>query len=197
MIGRPRDPAAGHAIVETTITLLAKRGYSCLTIDEIAHEAGVSKATIYRRWPSKLPLVLDAVRELTDERVPTPNTGTVEGDLVAVLDSYVTVLNTPLGVALARLLADAASCPQLRHAVHTGLVVRRQLALRTILERGVTTGEVRPDAAEQLDLVLELGTAALFHRLLVSDRPLDTEFAFQVVRLLQFGIGPAGDPVRK
>lgn len=189
MLGRPRDPSAGRSILDATIALLAKKGYSCLTIDEVAHEAGVSKATIYRRWPSKLPLVLDAVRELTDAHVPTPDTGSVEGDLVAVVERYVEVLNTPLGVALARLLADAAPDPQLRRAVHDGLVVRRQRALRAILERGVASGEIRPDAVGDLDLVLELGTAALLHRLLVSDQPLDRAYALHVVRLLEHGIG--------
>ena len=189
MIGRPRDPAAGRAILDATIDLLAEKGYSCLTIDEVAHRAGVSKATIYRRWHSKLPLVLEAVQDGADSKVPVPNTGTVEGDLLAVVESYVEVLTTPLGVALARLLADAAPDPVLRSAVHEGLVLRRQRALRTILERGVATGEIRADAHDDLDLVLELGSAALLHRLLVSDRPLDKAYAVKIVRVLEHGIG--------
>ena len=187
-LGRPRNPNADRSILDATVELVAERGYARLTIDEIAQRAKVGKATIYRRWPSKLPLVIDAVREISDEQVPMPDTGTLHGDVQQLLESFITALTAPLGQALVRLLADAAPDPQLRHTVYEELIVRRQQALRTILERGIANGEMRADA--DVDLVLELGTAALLHRLVVSDRPLDLDFASRVVDLLLSGVAP-------
>jgi len=188
--GRPRNPDVDQAIIRVTVELLAERGYSGLTVDEIAQRAHVGKATIYRRWPSKLPLVIEAVRAVGEEQVATPDSGTVQSDVLEVLESFIAALHTPLGRALVRLLADAAPDPSLRHIVYEELILRRQTALRVILERGIAKHELREDA--DLDLALELGTAALLHRLVVSDRPLDVDYATRVAELLLKGLAPPG-----
>ena len=80
--GRPRSEEAHRAIVEATLTLLDEGGYTALTIEAVAERAGVGKTTIYRRWPSKLELVVEAVGEL---RPPGPpdDTGSLAGDFAA------------------------------------------------------------------------------------------------------------------
>jgi AcrR family transcriptional regulator len=179
---------AVQAILDATLSLLGERGYSRLTMDEIAQRARVGKATIYRRWPSKLPLVLDSVRGVSDEQLTAPDTGSLDTDVLTLFGAFIEALRLPLGQALVRLLADAAPDPELRHVVYDELIRRRQLALRVILERGIARGEIRPDT--DVDLVLELGSAAILHRLIISDEPLDLEYGARVAQMLLTGLRP-------
>ena len=174
---------AVQAILDATLSLLGERGYSRLTMDEIAQRARVGKATIYRRWPSKLPLVLDSVRGVSDEQLTAPDTGSLDTDVLTLLGTFIEALRLPLGQALVRLLADAAPDPELRHVVYDELI-----RLRVILERGIARGEIRPDT--DVDLVLELGSAAILHRLIISDEPLDLEYGARVAQMLLTGLRP-------
>jgi len=157
-------------------------------MDEIAHRARVGKATIYRRWPSKLPLVIDAVRDFGDGELGAPDTGALDTDIFALLDTFIAALRQPLGKALVRLLADAAPDPELRHVVYDELIRRRQGTLRVILERAITRKEIRENV--DIDMVLELGSAAVLHRLIISDEPLDLEYGARVARMLLLGLRP-------
>lgn len=186
--------AAERSILDATLFLLGDRGYSRLTMDEIAQRAHVGKARIYRRWPSKLPLVIDAVREASDGELGPPDTGRLDSDIFELLQNFIEALHQPLGLALVRLLADAAPDPGLRHVVYEQLIRRRQEVLRVILERAVARGEIREDV--DVDMVLELGSAAILHRLIISDEPLDLEYGKRVARLLLRGLQPAPDPER-
>src|SRR5438270_13278542 len=86
--GRPRSAEADAAIREATVDLLAQEGYAGLTMSGVAHEAGVSTATLYRRWHSKLELVID-VLAMRAEESPVPDTGTLEGDCRSMLQILV------------------------------------------------------------------------------------------------------------
>ena len=70
--GRPRDPAADRAILQATIELLGEEGYEGLSIEAVAARAGVGKTTVYRRWPSKEPLVVDAIKRYKSPEDPQP-----------------------------------------------------------------------------------------------------------------------------
>src|SRR4051794_14396378 len=84
--GRPRDPQRRRAILEAALALVAEVGYDRTTIDAIAHRAGASKPTLYRRWPRGKPeLVADAIRERHAEASQTPDTGSLRGDLLALV----------------------------------------------------------------------------------------------------------------
>src|SRR5215467_9626364 len=93
--GRPRDPSADRAILEATLTLLAEQGYAELVLLDVAKRAGVSTATLYRRWPSKAPLVLDALRTLI-LTVPLPDTGGTRQDLIVFLTERMQTFGSPL-----------------------------------------------------------------------------------------------------
>jgi AcrR family transcriptional regulator len=188
--GRPRDPAADRAILEATVELLGERGYGGLRIEDVARRARVGKATVYRRWPSKLPLVLEALARASEEQVPFPDTGDLVGDITVLLERFVAALGTPFGRALTRLLGEAAPDPALRAAVHAELIQRRQQALRRVIERGILSGVLRPDL--DVDLVLELGTAVVLYRLLVGDRPVELDVVKEVLDLLLTGIASPG-----
>src|SRR5260370_16007651 len=115
--GRPRSQEADRAILTATVELLAERGLTAMSIEEVAARAGVGKTTIYRRWPSKGLLALDAFVASFREQQPLPDTGTLRGDLVAALRAWVrAVTRTPMGSMLTGLIAEAQHDPALRGA---------------------------------------------------------------------------------
>src|SRR3712207_9240031 len=83
--GRPRDPSRDGVIRAAILRLLAEVGYGALTMDAVAAEAGVGKATIYRRWRTKQDLVADTITELNDRTVVPADTGSLEGDRKSVV----------------------------------------------------------------------------------------------------------------
>src|SRR3954454_22579107 len=107
--GRPRDPSRDGVIRAAILRLLAEVGYGALTMDAVASEAGVGKATIYRRWRTKQDLVVDTTSALTRPEATAPDTGSLEGDLRALLHSLVGVINGPQGAATLSLQSDVLS----------------------------------------------------------------------------------------
>ncbi len=84
--GRPRDPRRDEAILDAALTLVAEVGYDRMTVDALAARAGVSKPTIYRRWPDgKVELMADAIRLRQQARGPRLDTGSLRGDLIALI----------------------------------------------------------------------------------------------------------------
>src|SRR5918994_828150 len=102
--GRPRDPSRDGVIRAAILRLLAEVGYGALTMDAVASEAGVGKATIYRRWRTKQDLVVDTISDLAQSEGTSPDTGSLEGDLRAMMRQYVGVLTGPTGAAIKSLL---------------------------------------------------------------------------------------------
>src|SRR5690606_33538571 len=89
--GRPRSEGVRGAVVQALFALVAEQGYAGTSMDQIAVRAGVSKATIYRRWPSKDALIIDAHRAMLDE-TEAPETGTLRGDLMMLLERVAEVM---------------------------------------------------------------------------------------------------------
>jgi AcrR family transcriptional regulator len=177
--GRPRDPAADTAILEATLTLLAEHGYTGLTTDAIAATAGVSKATIYRRWSSKQQVVLAAVGSLAN-RVPAPDTGDLRRDLTAIADGLAAVFSAPttrrlVGALVERLLRDE----EMAAALRGGFLTERRAAARTAMVRGRQRGQVRDDA--DLDTAIDLLAAPFYYRVLITGEPIDAKLAEGVV----------------
>src|SRR3954471_22806426 len=92
--GRPRSEAAHSAILAAAIAMVREVGYDATTMDGIAERAGVGKATLYRRWPSKEPLIADALEGIA-LAFPTPDTGSARGDLVEVLRGSLSMYRDP------------------------------------------------------------------------------------------------------
>src|SRR2546421_4505688 len=140
--GRPRSPEADAAIKEATVELLATEGYAGLTMSGVAQRAGVSTATLYRRWHSKLELVVD-VLAMRAEESPVPDTGTLEGDCRAILHDLVqksrTTQSTPI---MAGLVGEIGRNPELRDALRTNLIAPRRAALNEIFHRAQARGEL-------------------------------------------------------
>ena len=126
--GRPRDPRVHEAILRATAELLGEGGYAKLTIDGVAQRAMVTRQSIYRRWPSKLELVAELLREVS-ERAPLPDTGTLRGDLLALYRLYASNLLTPGGPIIPSLVAESMHDSELASILDRYTSERRVRAL--------------------------------------------------------------------
>ncbi len=177
--GRPRDPSRDGVIRAAILRLLAEVGYGALTMDAVASEAGVGKATIYRRWRTKQDLVVDTISDLNRAEATPADTGTLEGDLRAMMRSMVSVINGPTGAATLSLLSSVPHQPALAHAFQDGpLAVWRQ-AFEQVWSRAEARGEV--PASVGSSVVAEVPSAVLVQRWLLSGRRVDEAFADEVV----------------
>jgi AcrR family transcriptional regulator len=143
--GRPRSPEAEGAILDATLWLLAQDGLEGLSMDAVAARAGVGKATIYRRWPSREDLVKSALGTLTSEIV-LPNTGHVRDDLISLLQQFQRAVTRTLPDEFRpRLIAITLSSPRLFDVFLANVLQPRRQAFVDVLERGKARGELRPD----------------------------------------------------
>jgi AcrR family transcriptional regulator len=177
--GRPRDPSRDGAIRTAILTVLADAGYAGLTMDAVAAEAGVGKATIYRRWRTKSELVADAVSSLRAGPDTAPDTGSLETDLRILLHWMVAAVNGPLGVATLSLLSALPHEPELRDAFHTGPVDSWNLSFGTVWAQAERRGEVR--AGLLGTAVASSASAPILQRWLFSSRPVDDAYADEVL----------------
>lgn len=141
--GRPRSEEAHKAILDATLDLLVEVGFSALTVEGVASRAGVGKATIYRRWPSKLPLIVEAFGQLPG--LEEVDTGNLADDLKKMLRGYLqSFYSTPLSAVLPSLAGERAHNPELTELFDPVSRERRVPLLRA-LERGVERGELPED----------------------------------------------------
>jgi AcrR family transcriptional regulator len=189
--GRPRSQEADRAILTATAELLADRGLSAMSIEEVAARAGVGKTTIYRRWPSKGLLALDAFVTSFREAQPPNDTGTLRGDLLAALRAWVrAVTQTSMGPMLTSLIAEAQHDPELRGAWRDRVLEPLRVQHRIMLDRAIERGEI--PASVDRDVVLDLFFGAAEHRLLLGHLPITDAFINAVVDVILAGISPAG-----
>lgn len=176
--GRPRSEAADRAILDATLELLAEKGYQGLSMEGVAARAGVGKATVYRRWPSKVPLVVDAAIASV-ESVRPPDTGRVREDIRRLLGAVVGVLTDSLaGRVLPWLVAERLEDPELHEALRAFWAARRSLMF-SILERGVARGELTAELDREV--VADLLYGPIHYRFLVSGDPLSGAFLDRLV----------------
>jgi AcrR family transcriptional regulator len=189
--GRPRSQEADRAILNATVELLADRGLAAMSIEEVAARAGVGKTTIYRRWPSKGLLALDAFVTSFREEQPLPDTGTLRGDLLSALTAWVrAVTQTPMGTMLSSLIAEAQHDPELRGAWRDRVIEPLRRQHRIMLERAVARDEI--PASVDTEVVLDLFFGAAEHRLLLGHLPMTDAFIGTVVDVILGGIQPGG-----
>ena len=189
--GRPRSQEADRAILAAAVDLLAERGLAAMSIEEVAARAGVGKTTIYRRWPSKGLLALDAFVISFREEQPLPDTGTLRGDLLAALHAWVrAVTQTPMGPMLTGLIAEAQHDAELRGAWRDRVLEPLRSQHRIMLDRAIARGEISPGV--EREVVLDLFFGAAEHRLLLGHLPMSDDFIADVVDVILAGIERSG-----
>ncbi len=185
--GRRRSERSHRAILEATQQLLVERGYPAVSIEGIAARAGVGKQTIYRWWPSKAALVLEAYLAGEDAVVQPEPAGSTREDVRALLRWLIDVLAQPTGGAVvAGLVAELPHDGDLAEGFHRDVVPARREAMLAALERGRERGEIRADA--DLELAVDELHGAVFYRLLLSGEPLDDAFVARLADQVLAGI---------
>ncbi|HTA14772.1 MAG TPA: TetR/AcrR family transcriptional regulator [Solirubrobacteraceae bacterium] len=180
--GRPRSKAARSAVLRAALEIVQESGYPVLTMEGIARRAAVSKQTVYRWWPSKAAVLLEALNEGATEIAPLPDTGDLADDLRAFLRRSTLGARGRTARLLVALMAEAQLYPAFGRSFQTGFLAQRRAVMVELLQRARTRGEIRSDV--DLELVTELFFGALWYRLLAGSGTLDRRFADQITDLL-------------
>jgi AcrR family transcriptional regulator len=143
--GRPRDAAIDAAVLDAALRQLACHGFSGLSLTAVAAEAGTSRPAIYRRWPDKESLVVDAIARLAQVSPPEHGGDPFE-DLVAELEHFRHCITEAAALPLAGLMLGDGVEPALRAHYHELIVVPRRARIRDCLQRGIDDGSLDPDA---------------------------------------------------
>jgi AcrR family transcriptional regulator len=178
-MARPRSTEADTAILDAAIGEYSRRGLEGMSVDAVAARAGVSKATIYRRFPSKIDLIVAAAFQMCEEQSMRPDTGTVRGDLLAQLQNLRRVLADPvLGAAKRMLIIDAIQNEDLAR-MHRELVEQRRGLTIDVLNRGIARGELRDDF--DLEFAADQIGGPIFYRHLLMHEIVDDAYIEQLV----------------
>lgn len=197
-LGRKRDHTRDPEILGAAIDVLAETGFDGMTIDMVAARAKAGKATIYRRWPSKAELVLDAVMcmkagELDLDRLP--DTGTLRGDLVAMMGPRSIEDGERKLRVMAGLIGMLSNSPELADAAHSAIIEPRAAVVRLLLRRAIDRGEISADC--DVDTLANLVPALTAFRVLIEKKPVDPDFLISLidgVLLPAAGVGPGRTP---
>ena len=189
--GRPRSERADQAIIDAALSLFAESGPDGLCIERVAARAGVGKATIYRRWPGKEDLLLAAIAAV---KVPLPEPAgqSVRADLVDLLDSMCQSAADPrLARQAALLLGEGAKYPRLMARYRETVVEPRREVFRSVLRRGVASGELRADTDIEAALFMLIGAVVARSRHELDRIP--PGYTERVVGELLQGLAPRQD----
>ena len=182
-----RSERSRQAILRSAFELCLERGYEKTTVEAIAEQAGVGKQTIYRWWPSKGAVILEAVNYVAGSVSDFPDTGDVVADLREQMSSVSALLASPdFAPAYRGVIAAAQSDPELARTLSGEIVAPRVAACIRRLERAQEQGEIRPDA--DLGVIVELLYGPFYHRLLLHTHPLDPEQVTTVLDLAFAGL---------
>ncbi|MFH9352026.1 TetR/AcrR family transcriptional regulator [Kitasatospora sp. NPDC017646] len=186
--GRRRNEAAHRAILDAALHLLADSDGTPVTIDAIARTAGVGKQTVYRWWPSKGAVLLDALTDRADQDVSDqPDTGALRTDLRAFIETtFDAAQRSTTASALRTVVREAARDPHLAELMRTFTATRRA-ALHELLARGLERGELGGDA--DLDLIVDQVYGLFWYRFLLGHAPLDAAAAERLAATLTAGNG--------
>ena len=176
--GRTLDARRDVVLRQATIELLAELGYDRLTIDAVAARARSSKTTIYRRWPGKAELVVNALTSLKGALL-VPHTGSLKGDLEAIAKNSASADNLLDARLMMGLMTALAHDAELRQVFRERLIDPHTAALKQVFEQAVVRGEVAP--LRNLDLVVSVYPALMLRQLLMTGELPDARFAQQVI----------------
>jgi AcrR family transcriptional regulator len=191
--GRHRDESRDPEILRAALEVLAETGYDKLSMEAVAARARAGKATLYRRWPGKAELVVDAITCMheTDERGAV-DTGSLRGDLRAVLMSGLSEVGELEIGCVTGLLTAMRRNPDLAQVFEQRFLARKFQTARQIFERAQERGEVAP--GHDIELLATVGPALLFHRLLLSSKPLTRHFIARVIDEVVIPLAGAPSP---
>ncbi|HJO39155.1 MAG TPA: TetR/AcrR family transcriptional regulator [Vicinamibacterales bacterium] len=187
--GRPRDPGVNRAILKAALRQLAEDGYSRMSMDAVASEAGVTKPTVYRRWSSKADLATAALAELQGAE-PIPSTGSAPSDLKTILAALQKTLFRPNGMAIiGAVMVEERHTPELITLFRERVVHPRRLLLREVLESAEAEGALR--AGADLDAAVNMLIGSFYAHYLTGDK-MPRTWARRIVDTVWKGIAKPG-----
>ena len=175
------DDSLDATIVAAAAELLAEVGYDAMSMDAVASRAGVGKATIYRRWSGKAPLVLDTVRATGFELEEVPDTGSLREDLLALFEVLRLLLAENAFNHLTGVLVAMRQNPELSGAVNEQITATWARAASEIVERAVARGEIGPKDDDFIELFANTGPSVVSVRFLIDTGPIDDEYMTRLV----------------
>jgi AcrR family transcriptional regulator len=192
--GRQRSVEAESAILQAAVELLSKKPLNEVTAEAIAQKAGVSKATIYKWWPNKNLVALDAFGARLQADVAIPNTGSAKRDFTRQLQDTIIFYKSPMGRMLRQFLAEGQSDPAFLELFRERFLKSRRDSILAIWRRGVERGEIRREV--EGELVLDLIFGPMVYRLMAGHGPLDENQAATIIDTIFRGLqkGPAAQP---
>jgi len=186
--GRPRSERIHQAILQAALAIVQEVGFSELTIEGIAARAGTSKLAIYRRWPTKAAVVMEAFLDQATSKLPLPfpDTGSVVDDFRRQMRSVVKLLTGPYGKLLSTLLGGIQIDGQLAEAFRSRWLEPRRMETKRALQRGIDRGELPPEF--DLDALVDALYGPLYFRLLFGHQRLTTKLLDCVVEMVFDGL---------
>lgn len=189
--GRRRSLQAEAAILKATLHLLERQPLRKVTADAIARRAGVSKTTIYKWWPHKSLVALDAYLAGMTEQVPTPDTGSAELDFTRQLKSLMAFYTSSLGRLFGQFIAEGQSDPSFLALFRERFLYARRAAARVMWQRGVDRGEIRNEIDGEI--VLDMIYGPMIFRLLAGHGSLSPRESEALVEAVFGGVRRTGN----
>lgn len=186
--GRPRSEQARLSILRSTLKLLAKRGFPELTIEAVAANAGVGKATVYRWWPDKAALIADAFASNTTGKLHFPDTGSLHSDMSRQMQQLVKIFRSPRGRIVSAMLGAGQSDRSLIAAFRDRFLMPRRQEAYATLRRAIKRGQLRKNI--DMDLLLDSLYGPIYMRFLIQHDSLTPEFVEGLCSLALGGATP-------
>jgi AcrR family transcriptional regulator len=184
--GRPRDEAARRRILQAALDLMDETSFTQVTMEAIAERASASKATVYRWWPNKAQLAIEAFREAVAPELPLRDTGSLRQDLTMQMQNFARVLSGRGGRMLRSFLVAARCDPEVAEAFRLLWSDPRRAEAKSMLRQKQATGQLRQDA--DLDLVIDSLYGPLYYRFLVKNEPPSQKYAESLAALVIQGL---------
>lgn len=187
--GRPRSHSAHQAVLSAAYELLADGGLPALTIEAVAARSGITKPTIYRRWPNRTAVATAAFVDRMLHEVPLVDTGDPRADLIQQVRRVAEFYTTAAGGVLAQLIAAGVTDGQAADDLWTCYFSVRRGELHVLWQRAIDAGVVRPDIGA--DDAMDLLFGPILYRLLIGPRRLDGAAAATLAELALAGLSPS------
>jgi AcrR family transcriptional regulator len=193
---RRRGRVLHEAIYQAALDELSEVGYAELTMDRVAARAKASKGSLYRRWPSRVELVVDAIRYAVPQFSPTADIGDLRAELVAQFRQFAEHINGPAGEASRGMIVELMRNPELREAFQKHLIDPVLAPMMEVLRRGVVRGEVRPGALTPT--IARVGPTLMRQHVLLYGPPIEDEVLLEIIDevvlpLVRLEPSPAGE----